>query len=127
MASGRSLLDQRWPVQDAPRPPAVAVPGKIVLVTSASCFSACLDFLDRMRLHPAVVQVGQTTGVDTVYMETWTEGLPSGLAEISHAMKVFRGRKRKNNEAYAPKVVYEGRLADTEALRGWIAANYRNW
>src|SRR5215207_4380191 len=40
--------------------------------------------------HPAVVQVGQTTGVDTVYMETWTEGLPSGLAEVSHAMKVFR-------------------------------------
>ena len=127
MASGRSLYGLPSPMQGSPRPPAVAVPGKIVLVTSASCYSACLDFLDRMRLHPAVVQVGQTTGVDTVYMETWGEGLPSGLGSISHPMKVFRNRKRGNNEAYTPKVVYAGRLADTGALRSWITANYRRW
>jgi hypothetical protein len=126
LTSGRSLYGLPSPAQGLPRPPAVTVPGKIVLVTSASCYSACLDFLDRMRLHPAVVQVGQTTGVDTVYMDTWGEGLPSGLGSISHPMKVFRNRKRGNNEAYAPTVVYEGRLADTDALRSWITANYRS-
>jgi hypothetical protein len=105
----------------------VAVPGKIVLVTSASCFSACLDFLDRMRLHPASVQVGHTTGVDTIYMEAWAQPLPSGLSEISYPMKVYRNRKRKNNEAYAPKVTYDDKLADTDALRKWITANYRSW
>jgi len=127
LESGRPYLDQRWPVQGSPRPPAAAVPGKIVVVTSPSCYSACLDFLDRMRLHPAVVQVGQTTGVDTVYMETWGWDLPSGLGQLSVPMKVFRDRKRKNNEAYAPKVEYKGKLADTEALRSWIAASYRSW
>jgi len=127
LESGRPYLDQRWPVQGSPRPPVVAVPGKIVVVTSPSCYSACLDFLDRMRLHPAVVQVGQTTGVDTVYMETWGWDLPSGLGQLSVPMKVFRDRKRKNNEAYAPKVEYKGKLADTEALRSWIAASYRSW
>lgn len=127
VANGRPLIEQRWPVQGLPRPPAVEVPGRIVAVTSASCYSACLDFLDILRLHPAVVQVGQTTGVDTVYMDTWTQDLPSGLGYISHPMKVYRDRKRKNNEAYTPKVVYEGRLADTEALRRWITANYQDW
>lgn len=127
LESGRPYVDQRWPVQGSPRPAAVAVPGKIVVVTSASCYSACLDFLDLMRLHPAVVQVGQTTGVDTVYMETWGHDLPSGLGQLSVPLKVFRDRKRKNNEAYTPKVAYKGRLADTEALRSWIAANYWSW
>lgn len=42
-------------------------------------------------------------------------------------MKVYRNRKRKHSEAYAPKVAYEGRLADTDALRSWIAANHRSW
>jgi hypothetical protein len=115
------------PRRGVPRPPAAPVPGRIVVVTSASCFSACLDFLDRMRLHPAVVQVGQTTGVDTDYMENWGRTLPSGLTQIGHPMKVYRNRRRANNEAYAPKVRYAGDLADTAALRRWILANYAKW
>jgi Peptidase family S41 len=127
LAEGRSLIGEDSPAQGVPRPPAAAVPGKIVVVTSASCYSACLDFMDRMRLHPAVVHVGQPTGVDTVYMESWGQGLPSGLGSVSYPMKVVRNRKRGNNEAYTPKVEYTGRLADTEALRKWINANYRSW
>ena len=42
-------------------------------------------------------------------------------------MKVDRNRKRKNNEAYAPQVIYDGPIGDTEALRKWITANYRSW
>lgn len=128
LAGGQALLrDPRFQTAEAPRPPATPVPGRVVAVTSASCFSSCLDFLDVLRLHPAVVQVGQTTGVDTTYMESWGQGLPSGLAQISYPMKVYRNRKRKHNEAYTPKVAYEGALADTDALRTWIAVNHRSW
>ncbi len=96
-----------------------------MLITSASCFSACLDFLDVVRLHPAVVQVGQTTGVDTDYMENWGWPLPSGLSNVGYPMKVYRNRRRGNNEPYTPHVPYDGRLDDTEAVRAWILSRYR--
>jgi hypothetical protein len=110
-----------------PPPPPAPVPGRVVVVTTASCFSACLDFLDVMRLHPAVVQVGETTGVDTDYMENWGRPLPSGLSVIGYPMKVFRNRRRLNNQAYAPRVSYPGELGDTDALRRWILAGYTRW
>jgi hypothetical protein len=108
-------------------PPAAPVPGRIVVVTTASCFSACLDFLDVMRLHPAVVQVGETTGVDTDYMENWGRPLPSGLSSIGYPMKVYRNRRRLNNQPYVPRVRYDGALGDTESLRRWILAGYTRW
>lgn len=121
---GVVLYGRPTPRRGAPRPEPVAVPGRIVVVTSASCFSACLDFMDRVRLHPATIQVGETTGVDTDYMENWGRPLPSGLSSIGHPMKVYRNRRRANNQAYAPQVRYEGRLQDTEALRGWILRRF---
>lgn len=113
--------------QGVQAPKEVSLPGKIVLLTGASCFSACLDFLDRMRLHPKVVQVGQPTGVDTVYMENWGKQLPSKLGQINYPMKVYRNRKRGNNEAYIPHVSYTGQLNDTTAIRSWILQNYKRW
>lgn len=124
LARGARLWGVAKRRQGVPRPAPVAVPGRIVVITSASCFSACLDFLDRMRLHPAVVQVGQTTGVDTNYMENWGTRLPSGLAQIGYPMKVYRNRRRANNEAYPPHVRYEGSLRDTAALRAWILRRF---
>ena len=108
--------------------PPVAAPGpakRIVLITTPSCFSACLDFVDLMRLHPSVVQTGLTTGVDTLYMENWGKPLPSGNARISYPMKVYRNRRRGNNEAYVPAVAYPGNLDDTAALKAWVLG--RDW
>ena len=102
-----------------PAPPPVPVPGRIVVITTPSCFSACLDFLDRLRLHPAVTQVGQTTGVDTNYMEVWG-GPISGLTWLNYPLKVYRNRRRGNNEAYAPHVHYQGSLADEAHLRDFV-------
>lgn len=100
------------------------VPGRIVVIAGPSCFSACLDFLDRMRLHPSVVQVGHTTGVDTNYMENWGRRLPSGIASVGYPMKVYRNRRRAGNEAYAPHAPFPGNLRDTAALRAWILARF---
>lgn len=108
-------------------PAATKLPGRVVLLTSASCFSACLDFLDRMRLHPAAIQVGQITSVDTDYMENWRMRLPSGLASISYPMKVYRNRRRAHNAAYAPAVPYEGAIGDTDAVREWIVRSAGSW
>ena len=107
-------------------PESTPVPGRVVVITTPSCFSACLDFLDRMRLHKAVVQVGQTTGVDTNYMENWG-GPISSRTRWGHPLKVYRNRRRANNEAYPPHVQYEDSLEDDAALRFWILNNYRSW
>jgi hypothetical protein len=108
----------------APAP--VKLPGKIVVITTPSCFSACLDFLDRMRLHPDVRQVGQTTGVDTNYMENWG-GKISDLTSWGHPLKVYRNRRRAMNEAYNPHVTYVGSLEDDAAVREWVVKNFRGW
>jgi hypothetical protein len=102
-----------------PAPPPMPVPGRIVVITTPSCFSACLDFLDRLRLHPAVIQVGQTTGVDTNYMEVWG-GPISELTWLNYPLKVYRNRRRGNNEAYPPHVRYNGSFADEAQLRDFV-------
>jgi hypothetical protein len=103
------------------------VRSSIVVLTSASCFSACLDFLDLMLLHPAVVHAGQTTGVDTHYMENWGMQLASGLASIGYPMKVYRNRRRGHNAAYVPKAPYEHDIRDTRTLEAWIVRNHKSW
>ncbi|HEY0671527.1 MAG TPA: S41 family peptidase [Longimicrobiales bacterium] len=126
LARGIKYYGTRRTVSNAPKPAPVAVPGKIAVITTTSCFSACLDFLDRMRLHPAVVHVGQTTGVDTNYMEN-TGGAISELTTWTYPMKVYRNRKRAMNEAYKPQVPYAASLEDDQALRDWILENYKSW
>ncbi|NIM49185.1 MAG: hypothetical protein GTO22_07995 [Gemmatimonadales bacterium] len=116
---GDALIRSEGSRQGVARPPHVDVPGRILLLTSASCYSACLGFLDRMLLHTAVVQVGQPTGVDTYYMENWGYGLPSGLVRLSYPMKVYRNRRRAANQAYTPQVLNE-QLDDTAAVRSWV-------
>ena len=110
----------------APMPVPVEVPGKVIVLTTPSCFSACLDFLDRMRLHPAVVQIGQTTGVDTNYMENWG-GPISEITRWGHPLKVYRNRRRANNESYRPHHPYEGSLEDDVAVRSWVMSNLSRW
>lgn len=124
LARGEPLFSKPSQRSDVKPPEPVALPGKVVVVSSSSCFSACLDFLDFMLVHPAVVQVGQTTGVDTVYMENWGKPLPSGLAQIGYPMKVYRNRRRGNNEPYVPSARFDA-LDDTDALRRWIVESYR--
>ena len=108
------------------RPVASALPYDVVVITSASCFSACLDFMDKLRLHPAVVHVGQPTGVDTDYMENYGQTLPSGIAGVGYPMKVYRNRRRANNEGYVPEVARDD-LYDDAALERWILENRSHW
>lgn len=121
------LTDQTTGRKGFPPPNQVSKSGEIILLTSASCFSACLSFLDKMRLDPKVIQVGQTTGVDTVYMESWSKQLPSKLGQINYPMKVYRNRRRGNNEAYTPHFQYDRQLNNTTVVRQWILQNYQRW
>lgn len=124
LARGDALYGSAAQRQGVTRPDPAPVPGRVVVITGPACFSACLDFVDLMRVHSDVVQVGEITGVDTVYMESWGKPLPSGHARISYPMKVYRNRRRGNNEPHPPHVRYAGDLEDTEALRAWVVQRY---
>jgi hypothetical protein len=116
---GDELFGTRSARSSAARPVPVALSGRIVIITTASCFSACLDFLDRFKMHPAVVQVGQVTGVDTDYMENWGT-VVSPLVTLTYPLKVYRNRRRLMNEAYAPDIEYRDNIADTARLIGFV-------
>jgi hypothetical protein len=121
LAAGKPLWRQP---AEAP-PPATAAPlspvtGKVFLLTDGSCGSACLDFADQVRALPGTTHVGRTTYADSVYMENAYVPLPSGIAELGFAVKVYRNRPRGNNQPYVPHHRFAGDISDTPALERWI-------
>jgi hypothetical protein len=124
---GDSLYGQRQRRRGMKRPPAPKLPGRIVVLTSAGCYDACLGFLDRVKLHPAALHVGQVTGAETSYSAAWGMQLPSGLASISLPLSVYRNRRRAHNESHEPRVAYLGNIADSKAVRGWVLRSYSSW
>lgn len=102
--------------------PAVPAPkARIYMVTDSGCASACLDAAD-LWLALGAVHVGQETSADTLYMDIRLTTLPSGMARLGAAMKVYRGRARGNNVPLVPAKAYDGDLTDTTALEHWISA-----
>lgn len=104
----------------ATRCPANDPPRQVYVLTDSACASACLDALDLWKAL-GVVQVGRETSADTLYMEIRGEPLPSGMARMGIPTKVYRGRARGSNQPYRPDHVFDGDMADTQALAAWIA------
>lgn len=121
--AGRNLVRQPE-VSSAPAKikdwPTNPVTAKVVLLTDGRCGSACLDFADLFRTIPGTIHAGQETSADTVYMDLRSVDLPSGLASMGFAMKVYRNRPRANNQPYEPTEAYDGDIGDTNAVRAWL-------
>ena len=94
--------------------------GLIVLLTDHHCASACLSFADRVLAMPRVVHAGQPTSADTSYMEVRGAALPSSLAALSLATKVYRGRPRPGAGDYRPTLAYTGDITDSAAVEEWL-------
>jgi hypothetical protein len=94
--------------------------GKVYLLTDMRCASACLDFVDIVRRMPGVVHVGQPTSADAIYIDNVVAQLPSGRAELSYSLKVYRHRARGNNEWYTPVVAWPGGTMTDKAIALWV-------
>lgn len=106
-----------WTYSKLTTMPRNEVTAKVILLTDGHCASACLDFADLLLAMPGVIHIGSVTSGDTSYMEVRDITLPSGVAGLSLATKVYRNRPRGYNEFYTPRYVWEGEMSDTVGLK----------
>lgn len=123
LAARRSLW--REPDEDlVPAGPAEPSPqplhAPVYMLTDGACGSACLDAAD-FWLKLGAVQIGRTTGADTLYMDVRQFVLPAGMTRAVVPMKVYRGRARGNNQPLVPVHAFTGDLRDTAAVERWMA------
>ncbi len=93
--------------------------GRIAVVTDASCFSACLDFMDSLVLVPGTTHLGLTTGADTRYIDVGEYRVATQTLAVV-PRKVWLGRARGNNEPHVPSRMFTGNIADDAAVRAWV-------
>lgn len=95
---------------------------KVILVTSSRCSSACLDFVDMVKLIPNHLHLGEPTNADTSYTEV-AELQSSYYGETFNFMvpsKKWNKRMRKDNEHYIPDIIYDGNIYDDQAVERWV-------
>ena len=98
---------------------------KIIAIIDRQCGSACLRFIDELKsLNHPVKLWGQRTGADSLYMQARTVALPSKLGHLSFPMKVYRNRKRGDNEPYRPDVEFVGDIKNTPEVEQWVKENW---
>lgn len=95
------------------------VKGRVFVLTDGKCASACLDFVDNALRFPGVTHVGLPTTADTPYMEVRNEKLPSGMAQLNFAIKVYRNRPR-SGLPFTPVHRFTGDISDTASLEKWV-------
>lgn len=95
--------------------------GRIAVLTDSACASACLDFVDEVRLVPGSLQLGATTSADSVSIDMARVALPSGNALLM-PLKVWRNRLRADNQPWKPDRQFDGDLDDDDAVRRWATS-----
>lgn len=97
---------------------------KLVLITDKTCVSACLDFVDMVKLVPNLLHLGEPTNADTAY--TQIADMQSKYLEETYnfmvPVKKWNKRLREDNKPYIPDVAYEGDMNDEVALQQWVLA-----
>jgi hypothetical protein len=97
---------------------------KLVLITDKTCVSACLDFVDMVKLVPNLLHLGEPTNADTAY--TQIADMQSKYLEETYnfivPVKKWNKRLRDDNKPYIPDVAYEGDMNDDAALQQWVFA-----
>jgi len=73
-----------------------------------------------MKRFPGVLQVGRETHVDSRSGTPMPHAFPSGLGSIGLPNMVREGRARGDNIPQVPAVLFDGDIADTDAVRSWI-------
>lgn len=95
---------------------------KIILLTSSRCSSACLDFVDMVKLIPNFLHLGEPTNADTSYIEVarLQSSYYGETVNFAVPAKKWNKRMRKDNEPYNPDIIYNGNIYDDQAVEKWV-------
>jgi hypothetical protein len=107
------------PAPAAQSQPVSALHGKFYLLTDNLCFSSCLAVTEAFRTLGAI-QIGQTTDAATHFTEVREAYMPSGYSMFSTLQAVNDADGPEREGPYAPKIVYQGAIADTAKLEQWV-------
>ena len=98
--------------------------GRVYAIVNSKCFSACLDFLDLLKISKIpFVMIGQTTGADSSYMEVREVKLPSEIGLFRFPIKVYINRMRGHNQPYKPDVDCSAFIKDTQKLESVVLSH----
>jgi hypothetical protein len=99
------------------QPPSL-MKGRLILLTDNLCFSSCLSVTEDFRALGAF-HIGQTTDAATHFVDVREQYLPSGYSMFSTLQSVDPGSAVQEGP-FEPALVYNGDIADTEALERWV-------
>jgi len=106
------------PVSPTKALPSITSKGEIVVVTDNTCFSSCLNVVDKFKKLGAL-HLGQSTDAGTHYMEVREELMPSGLSFFS-TLQAMSPSSPAQYGAFEPDIFYESNIADTKLLEKWV-------
>ncbi|WP_158638026.1 S41 family peptidase [Sphingomonas ginsenosidivorax] len=102
------------------RAPPNPVRAKVYVLTDYRCGSACISFVDELKLFPGVTQIGQDTFVDERTGTPLGMPLPSGNGRVSAATMTRDGRVRGDAVPQKPTYAFDGNIGDDAKVREWI-------
>lgn len=106
-------------VRDAPSPPN-PVRARVFVLTDYGCASACIGFVDELKLFPGVQQIGLPTAVDSRSGTAAAVPLPGGRATAYIATMTRDGRDRGDNVSQDPSIRFTGNIQDDKAVQDWV-------
>lgn len=119
-AAGKPYYAAPRPVLDIGPTTPSPVRGKVFVLTDSGCGSACIGFVDELKLFPGVQQIGRPTTVDSRTGTAYDFPLPSGFGGIRVPSMTRDGRPRGDNIDQVPDVRFDGDINDTAAVEAWI-------
>lgn len=100
--------------------PANPVRAQVYVLTDYGCASACIGFVDELKLFPGVRQIGLPTYADSRSGTSVGIPLPSGYATAFLASMTRDGRQRDDNVSQVPSLRFTGDIRDDQAVEHWV-------
>jgi len=99
----------------------------IVVIMDSHCVSACLDFIDELKLMGTkVILAGEKTMADSLYMECRSIALPSNKGSLVIPIKVYRNRPRGHNVPYTPDIECTDNINNSMKLKAMMILKLQN-
>ena len=92
---------------------------RIAALVDRTCFSSCMNFVQRLRAASDTVVLGEATIGYSPFGEINRHPLPSGHGALVIPSALFR-TATATREPFIPDLAFDGNMADDAALQKWV-------